>query len=194
MKRDPVFPATARERGLVAPSKFAHVVYLTSHFEALIGWYKLVFEAEVVFGNADIAFLTYDEEHHRIAIIRVPDLDRRPPGCAGVHHVAYGYDTLAELLGTYERLKAFGIVPFWAVNHGPTTSLYYRDPDGNQMEFQVDNFDTVAESAAYFLTKDFARNPIGVEFDPEQLLLRLRRGEAEALLKKRPEGPVSPIR
>jgi catechol-2,3-dioxygenase len=186
MKRHPVFPATARQRGLVAPSKFAHVVYLTSNFEALTGWYKLVFEAEVVFRNADIAFLTYDEEHHRIAIIRAPE--------AGVHHVAYGFDSLAELLGTYERLEAFNILPFWAVNHGPTTSLYYRDPDGNQMEFQVDNFDSTAEAAAYFLTEDFARNPIGVEFEPDELLRRLRAGEPDALLKKRPQGPASPIR
>ena len=186
MKRDPVFPATARQRGLVAPSKFAHVVYLTSNFEALIGWYKLVFEAEVVFRNTEIAFLTYDEEHHRIAIIRAPE--------AGVHHVAYGFESFAELLGTYERLKACGIVPFWAVNHGPTTSLYYRDPDGNQMEFQVDNFDSTAEAAAYFLTEDFARNPIGVEFEPGELLRRLRAGEPDALLKKRPQGPASPIR
>ena len=186
MKRHPVFPATARQRGLVAPSKFAHVVYLTSNFEALTGWYKLVFEAEVVFRNADIAFLTYDEEHHRIAIIRAPE--------AGVHHVAYGFDSLAELLGTYERLEAFNILPFWAVNHGPTTSLYYRDPDGNPMEFQVDNFDSTAEAAAYFLTEDFVRNPIGVEFEPDELLRRWRAGEPDALLKTRPQGPASPIR
>ena len=194
MRGEAVFPATARARGLIAPSKFAHVMYLTASFEALIGWYKLVFEAEVVFANADICFLTYDGEHHRIAIIRVPGLARRPAACAGVHHVAYSFDTLAELLGTYERLRAFGIAPFWAVNHGPTTSLYYRDPDGNQMEFQVDNFDTAAETAAYFLTQDFARNPIGVEFEPEELLARLRTGEPEVLLKRRPDGPVSPIR
>src|SRR5687768_11743933 len=87
MKRHPVFPATARQRGLVAPSKFAHVVYLTPNSEALTGWYKLVFEAAVVFRNEDIAFLTYDEEHHRIALIRAPQ--------AGVHHVAYGFDSLA---------------------------------------------------------------------------------------------------
>jgi catechol 2,3-dioxygenase-like lactoylglutathione lyase family enzyme len=194
MKREPLFPAGARERGLVAPSKFAHVVYLTPNFEALIGWYKLVFEAALVFGNADLCFLTYDDEHHRIAIIRVPELAARPTGCAGVHHVAYSFESLAELLGTYERLKPFGVLPFWAVNHGPTTSLYYRDPDGNQMEFQVDNFDTAAASASYFLTEDFARNPIGVEFKPDELLRRLRAGEPEAALKRRPPGPVSPIR
>lgn len=188
------FPPTAAQRGRLAPSKFAHVVYLTSAYEQLIAWYKLVFEAQAVFANENICFLTYDDEHHRIAIIRVPDLDVRTPGTAGVHHVAYSFSGLAALLATYERLKGHGILPFWAVNHGPTTSLYYRDPDGNQMEFQVENFDTVAESAKYFFTKEFAQNPIGVEFDPESLLRALRKGVPESQLKRRPAGPVSPIR
>ena len=54
---------------------------------------------------------------------------------------------------------------------------------------------TLAMLRAVGLTdEDFARNPIGVEFEPDQLLARLRSGEPEGLLKKRPEGPVSPIR
>jgi catechol 2,3-dioxygenase-like lactoylglutathione lyase family enzyme len=188
------FPPTAKQRGRIAPSKFAHVVYLTSHFEALIDWYKLVFEAQEVFSNGSICFLTYDDEHHRIAIIRSPELVARSSGTAGVHHVAYSFACLAELLATYERLKPFGIVPFWSVNHGPTTSLYYRDPDGNQMEFQVDNFESAALSTAYFSSEEFDQNPIGVEIDPDTMLRGLREGASEEELKKRPAGPASPIR
>jgi hypothetical protein len=33
-----------------------------------------------------------------------------------------------------------------------------------------------------------------VEFDPEELLRRLRTGESERSLKRRPAGPMSPIR
>jgi len=108
--------------------------------------------------------------------------------------VAYTFASLSDLLATYERLKASAIMPSWAINHGPTTSFYYRDPDGNQMEFQIENFGSVEESAAYFFTKDFAENPIGVEFDPEDLLKRFRAGEREDVLKRRPAGPISPIR
>lgn len=194
MKRESLFPQSARQRGLIAPSKLAHVLYITSNYEALIGWYQLVFEAQPVHRDASICFLTYDDEHHRIAIVRMPGLAPRPAGSAGVHHVAYSLDSLTELLGTYERLKPFGILPFWAVNHGPTTSLYYRDPDGNPSEFQVDNFDSAAETAAYFSTAEFAQNPIGVEFDPQALIERLRAGAPERELKRRPEGPPSPIR
>ena len=48
----------------------------------------------------------------------------------------------ATCLYTYARLKGDGIEPYWCINHGPTTSLYYKDPDGNQIELQVDNFPT----------------------------------------------------
>jgi catechol-2,3-dioxygenase len=178
----------------ITPSHFAHVVYLTSDYENLIAWYGRVLQARVVFRNESICFLTYDAEHHRLAIVHVPGLANRPRDAVGVHHVAYSFRTLDELLSTYERLKSLGIVPFWAVNHGPTTSLYYRDPDGNQTEFQVDNFAFATQTAAYFHTEDFARNPIGVEFDPDELLRRLRAGVPEHDLKRRPAGPVSPIR
>jgi catechol 2,3-dioxygenase-like lactoylglutathione lyase family enzyme len=188
------FPRTAEQRGRIAPRKFAHVVYLTSNFEALVDWYERVFEAQPVFREENICFLTYDDEHHRIAIIRAPGLAARAPNTAGVHHVAYTFATLVDLLATYERLKASDILPSWAINHGPTISFYYRDPDGNQMEFQIENFGSVEESAAYFFTKDFAENPIGVEFDPEDLLKRFRAGEREDVLKRRPAGPISPIR
>ena len=48
----------------------------------------------------------------------------------GVDHVAYTYASLGDLVDTYSRLKKRGIEPYWPVRHGPTLSLYYRDPDG----------------------------------------------------------------
>ena len=52
---------------MVKPVKFAHVVYMTRRFEQMIAWYRDVFEAEVVYENPALAFLTYDDEHHRFA-------------------------------------------------------------------------------------------------------------------------------
>jgi catechol-2,3-dioxygenase len=187
-------PRTAEQRGRIAPAKFSHVLYVTADLEALVSWYRIVLEAQPVFCDENICFLTYDAEHHRIAIARAPGLVARPVAAAGVHHVAYSYRDLHSLLATYERLKALGIRPFWAINHGPTTSLYYRDPDGNQTELQVDNYDSAEETAAYFLTREFAQNPIGVEFDPDGLVQRLREGVAPRELARRPAGPPSPIR
>ena len=177
--------------GIVSPTRLAHVVLRTSKFQELLAWYKLVLNATSAFESDQIAFLAYDDEHHRIALINVPNLAPQPDGIAGVHHVAFTYDSLGELLDNYVRLKELGVAPVWPVNHGPTTSLYYADPDGNQIEFQVDNYDTVEEAGEFFYTEAFAANPIGVDFDPDDLRARLLAGEDETSLKRRPpSGPM----
>ena len=174
------------QTGIVSPTRLAHVVMRTSRIKEMIAFYKLVLNAEVAFENDEIAFLAYDEEHHRIAFVNIPNLAPQPAGMVGVHHIAFTYDALTELLGNYEQLRDQGIKPLWCVNHGPTTSMYYSDPDENQIEFQVDNFATVELAGEFFFTDAFATNTIGVDFDPEDLLHRLRAGEAEDGIKTRP--------
>jgi catechol-2,3-dioxygenase len=183
---------------MAKPSKFAHIVYRTRRYEEMIAWYEKVFEAKVQYRNPVLAFLTYDEEHHRFAFANLSVID--PDGGAGagradagVDHVAYTYASLADLVDTYTRLKREGIVPYWPIRHGPTLSLYYKDPDGNRIEFQVDSFATAEEANAYMLGEEFASNPIGVRFDPDELVEQFRKGVPEAKLLARPEGPGSPI-
>lgn len=172
---------------IAKPIKLAHFVVRTSRYKEVVDFYKLVFSATASFENEVLAFLTFDEEHHRIAVLHVPGLADQPDGVTGVHHVAFTYESLGDLMGNYERLKSIGIRPVYVINHGPTTSLYYEDPDRNQLEFQVENYATVEESGKFFFSEAFAENPIGVEFDPDDLLRRLRAGEPEEDLKRRPD-------
>lgn len=172
---------------IVSPTKFAHFVLRTSRYAEVVDFYKTVLNAKPAFENEALAFLSYDDEHHRVAILNIPGLKEQEPGYAGVHHVAFTFDSLRVLLENFERLKTIGIEPVYVINHGPTTSLYYEDPDHNQIEFQVENFATVAESGQFFFSEAFAENPIGTEFDPEELLARLRAGEPEEDLKRRPD-------
>ena len=161
---------------IASPTKLAHFVLRTPQYETLIKWWCKVLGAEVRFGSPFITFLAYDDEHHRLAIVNQPQMSDLDVTKGGVDHVAFTYPELDTLLGTWERLKAEGIEPYWSINHGPTTSLYYRDPDGNQVELQYDNFDD-DEATAFFHSETFAANPIGVPFDPHILLEKLRAGE-----------------
>ena len=102
------------------------------------------------------------------------------------------YRNVSDLLDTYARLKRSGITPYWPVHHGTTLSLYYADPDGNRMEFQVD-VGTVEEAAVLMKSPAFAANPVGVMYDPDELLARFEAGEAEDSLIVQPMGPPSPI-
>jgi catechol 2,3-dioxygenase-like lactoylglutathione lyase family enzyme len=173
----------------IAPQKFAHIVLKTGNFDAVIAWYATVLQARVAFRNDFIAFLTYDDEHHRVAVINDPGSSAPDAAAAGVHHIAYTYGELGELLATYRRLKASGIEPARCINHGPTISMYYRDPDGLRVELQIDVFDTMDEAHAYLTGPDFATNPIGVIFDPEQLIRDYEAGRRFEELVRRPPLP-----
>jgi catechol-2,3-dioxygenase len=180
----------AKAPKVMSPRKFAHVVLRTNKFRDMVSYYKDFLGAEVIHENEFLAFISYDEEHHRIAIIGVPGTKDKDPKTCGLEHTAFSFDTVPDLLLAYRQRKDRGIVPTWSVNHGPTTSIYYRDPDGNEIETQVDNFDHPDEATKFMTSEAFAENPIGVDFDPEDYIQRLRRGETEAALKKRAEiGP-----
>jgi catechol-2,3-dioxygenase len=181
--------ALAPDRGRVVPKQLAHVVRRTARFDEMVTWYVTVLGAEVVHSDGILAFLTYDDEHHRIAIAGLPGLEEQSPAAAGTDHIAFTYADLGDILYTYVRLRDEGIVPFWCINHGPTTSMYFKDPDGNKVELQVDNFATAEEANAWMRCGEFAANPIGVVFDSEELLARYRAGEPMESLTRRPPLP-----
>lgn len=169
------------------PSGLAHVVFRTANIKGMVEFWSRFLGAERVLENEFIAFLRYDDEHHRVAIINDESTGPHLATAAGLHHVAFTYDTLQGLLKAWKLREKLGIKPAWCVNHGPTTSVYYKDPDGNAIETQVDNFDTVEEANEFMTSKCFQENPIGTDIDPNELLRQLEGGAAEKALKRRIE-------
>lgn len=183
---------------MAKPSKLAHVVYMTRRFEEMLAWYEAVFEARVQYQNPVFAFLTYDDEHHRfafanMAVLNPEGVEKDAVSKVGVNHVGYTFASVGELLETYERLKQSGINPYWGVHHGLTLSMYYRDPDGNRMEFQVDCCANAEEAHAFMHSEGFAANPVGVDIDVDGLLAQYRNGASENLLLAMPAGSPAQI-
>ena len=177
------------------PRFIAHWVCKTPRREEMIRWYQRAFDAHIVHKDKTIAFLSWDGESHRLALVALPGWLRFLFPFAkirrklfGFDHIALDFGTLENLLATYVRLRAQGIEPVWCINHGLTTSIYYEDPDGIRLEFQVDNFATAEETKRYFGTRAFAENPIGVNFDPDYLLQRLQSGTPVQELLKQGSG------
>jgi catechol-2,3-dioxygenase len=173
---------------VLSPKAFVHVVLRTTpqSFPSLVHYYKTFLGAHASYENEFLSFLTYDEEHHRIAIIGAPETGPKAPTTCGLEHIAFSFDTLKDLALSYQQRKAHGITPYWCVNHGPATSIYYKDPDGNKIETQVDNL-TNDEATAFMMSEEFAINPFGVDFDPEEFVRRVESGEDEASIKTRPK-------
>lgn len=168
----------------ISPVKLSHFLVRTTRFELLKDWYMTVLGAAVVFESDKICLLTFDTEHHRVAILRV-DAEHRPdPETGAIEHVALTYASLGDLISTYDRLKREKILPTASVNHGPTTSLYYNDPDGNHLELLTDNFADVAALQAWFETGAHELHPRGVPFDPDVLAEKFHAGVPEVELLK----------
>jgi catechol-2,3-dioxygenase len=167
-----------------APSRLSHVTLRVQDLERSIAWYGEVVGMEVVEAIGPIAFLTFDFEHHRMALIQTSVSSNNEPGAPGLDHIAFTIDSLGQLLSTYRRLADLGHKPYLPINHGVTTSLYYRDPDGNGVEFNVENFETEKELKGWMHSDVFKANPVGVPFEPEELIARYEAGEAiEDLLR-----------
>ncbi|OAP63438.1 hypothetical protein AYL99_02665 [Fonsecaea erecta] len=178
---------------VVSPSVLAHVLLRTQKLQEMSDFYTTFLGGHKTAENDYICFITYDHEHHRVALIQLPETGPKVPTSSGLHHFAFTFSDLPTLLLSYRQRKARGILPKWCVNHGTTMSLYYKDPDGNILETQVDCFDTAGEITEYMKSKEFAENPVGADFDPEDMISRIRNGEPWAELKRRPNvGPRKP--
>ncbi len=175
---------------VTSPSRLAHVVLRTNNFDKMRAFYKTFLGAHATYENDFLSFLTYDEEHHRIAILSLPDVGNKVRASSGLEHVAFTFQDLDELATTYLQREKNGILPFWCVNHGPTTSVYYKDPDGNILETQVENFETTEEVIAFMESEAYNTNPIGVDFEMSDLIRRLKSDEDQKTIKARPaSGP-----
>jgi len=176
-------------RTAIKPARLAHVVFRTNQLQNMVRWYCTVLGAEIAHSDAKIAFITYDDEHHRVAFVAASEYDPKPARTSvGFYHFAFSYRNLGELLSTYLRLKDAGIKPWRAIHHGPTVSFYFKDPDDNDVELQVDSFAEAARAVEYMRGPKFAENPIGINFDPEDLVARYQAGEPEARLIQRPDS------
>ena len=82
-------------------------------------------------------------------------------------------------------------MPNWPINHGVTTSIYYRDP-GQQPRRAADRQfrDAAGTWTAISKARLSVKNPVGVTYDPEDLCRRYEAGEPMAGIQypPMPEG------
>jgi catechol-2,3-dioxygenase len=124
MKRTAFVPTRAPGRGRI---EFGHFALITANLDAMVAWYRTVFDMEVVF-------------------IALPGRGAAPePAPQRVDHIAFRCTDHDHLVRWYRTLGRAAIEPLRATNHGIITSIYYADPDGNQIEFYADNFPTIED-------------------------------------------------
>lgn len=79
----------------------------------------------------ELIFLSHSpEEHHQIVLIPSDVTDQG----GGIGHVAFRVDSLDEVRGVYEKVRALPYTRPEPVSHGNTWSVYFRDPENNRIE------------------------------------------------------------
>jgi catechol 2,3-dioxygenase len=176
---------------------FHHALLKTSRMQEMIAWYAKVVGIEAVFQAPGIAFLSNDEANHRISIVGNPQFRDNPKfrKYAGLHHLAFEYESVDDLLDTWQRLHdEFGYEPHVAVHHGMTLSFYYVDPDGNSVELQADAFGDWKKSKAWMRdSAEFKADPIGKFVVPAKMVAARAAGmKQQELLRRAYAGEYAP--
>jgi catechol 2,3-dioxygenase-like lactoylglutathione lyase family enzyme len=138
--------------------QIGEVVLRTARFEAMNRWWQTVLGVSPFLESERFAFrrLPSDYPYTQLLIIfNRPELGDRESSGPGLDHVQFRHASLGALLDRYEILRDLGIKPHRTMNHGPATSFYYRDPDGNGVELSAMNFPTEAEYSTFVTSEAF---------------------------------------
>jgi catechol-2,3-dioxygenase len=152
--------------------KFHHFNLKTTRLQEMIDFYSVLVGAEVIHQDDVGAWLSNDEANHRIALLAFPGFsdDADKEDHTGLHHTAFEYGSFGDLNASYLRLREAGIEPEFCLDHGMTFSYYYKDPDGNRIELQIDNFGDWSKSTDWMRSSaEFKANPIGQFVDPARV-------------------------
>ena len=119
-------------------ARISHIVIYCFDFQKMLAFYTGVLgfhpsDIGVARGN-EMCFMTLDAEadHHQIVLAsgRSGTMEDGP-----LHHIAFRVDSLGELRRRHAQLLQAGVAAIQPVEHGQALSVYYRDPEGNRLEF-----------------------------------------------------------
>ncbi|MGD9943170.1 MAG: VOC family protein [Burkholderiaceae bacterium] len=189
----------------LAPVWISEIVLQTGRFDEMKAWYEAVLGSPWSFESRPqqkLSQLPEGEKQVRAADVRACFMRLQPsfphgmtfaifelPGIRaaatrdpGLNHLQFKNPDLETLMRRIEWLRDVGIHPQRSANHGHVLSFYFKDPDGNVVEFCINNFDSAEEAAAFTRTDAFKRNPSGIELDRDVFLKRYRDGEPRSSL------------
>jgi catechol 2,3-dioxygenase len=165
---------------MIRPERIGHVVIKVRNLERSRRFYTEVLGMDVMKDVPAIrgVFLANNRrDHHEIALFEVgPEAEGLQARQIGLSHIAFRLRNEEELGAAYQELKEKNVPISFTVNHGVTKSIYFRDPDGHELEVYCDNS---AEEIAKFpdaylgMEKlDFAQDEPGLRDAIAQLGIR----------------------
>lgn len=138
---------------MVQPKRIGHVVLNVRDLAVSEHFYTEVLGFQVSLRRDGGTFLTCGKIHHDLALIQAPD-DPVPAGDLGLNHIAVQIEDMDALREVHRRLESYGAPIDHLTDHGMTKSVYFRDPDGNRVEYFFNTTETAEEGLAMMREPD----------------------------------------
>ena len=81
---------------MASPTKLSHIVLQTNRRREMIDWYCTVLGAEILYEAERISFISYDDEHHRVAFLDPLAIDKKAL-CADRSRSHLGHGVILDL-------------------------------------------------------------------------------------------------
>ncbi len=200
-----IHPARTPQQG--SRLKISETILKTSQIDEMKAWYRTVLGVGPFFeripepgtkpldlggqtraSDLKMCFFRLSTDYPYVQTIGIFEEPGTAPQAAknapGLHHMQLMCGSFQDLVDKYEELGGHGMQPHRSANHGPMTSFYYRDPDGNNVEITAQNYPTLAAMVEFMASDAFKANPSGAEIDPAEFVARYRAGTpADELIK-----------
>lgn len=128
---------------MIRTDRIGHVVLKVHDIERSRRFYTEVLGLDIMreLPQLKMVFLASNRrDHHEIALAEVgPHAGAPRESDAGLAHIAFRLKGEEELRAAYREFKERDVPICFTVDHGVTKSVYFLDPDGNQLEVYCDN-------------------------------------------------------
>ena len=128
---------------MITPDRIGHVVIKVRDLERSKKFYMDVLGLQLMMELPKLKmafFASNGRDHHEIACAEVgADAPGPQARQVGLVHIAFRLRDEDRLRAAYKELKEKNVPIVFTVDHGITKSIYFRDPDGNQLEVYCDN-------------------------------------------------------
>jgi catechol 2,3-dioxygenase len=128
---------------MIRPDRIGHVVIKVRDVARSRKFYTEVMGLQLMMELPQIKmafFASNGRDHHEIGCVEVgPDADKQHSRQIGLVHIAFRLNDEQHLRAAYKELKEKQVPIDFTVDHGITKSIYFRDPDGHQLEVYCDN-------------------------------------------------------
>jgi catechol 2,3-dioxygenase len=116
--------------------RVGHVVIKMRDLDAAKRFYRDILGMKITDEREGFGvFFRFQDYHHDIAVFKVAENAASPKkNQVGLAHIALVADSFDTVKAMYQRLKAHNVPIVRTVDHGITRSVYFQDPEGNELE------------------------------------------------------------